>query len=39
MLNHLDAISTLDIRTISEYLDVFPEELPAMPPNLDILQE
>jgi hypothetical protein len=24
MLNHLDVISTLDIRTVSEYPDVFP---------------
>jgi hypothetical protein len=31
VLNHLDAVSTLDIRTISEYPDVFPEELPGMP--------
>jgi hypothetical protein len=30
-LNQLDATSTLDIRTISEFLDVFPEELPGMP--------
>jgi hypothetical protein len=25
VLNHLDVVSTLDIRTISEYPDVFPE--------------
>jgi hypothetical protein len=36
VLNHLDAISTLDIRTISEYSDVFPEELPGMPPDHEI---
>jgi hypothetical protein len=36
VLNHLDDVSTLDIRTISEYLDVFPEELPGMPPNREI---
>jgi hypothetical protein len=36
VLNHLDAISTLDIRTIYEYQDVFPEELPGMPPNHEI---
>jgi hypothetical protein len=24
MLNHLDVVSTLDIRTVSEYPDVFP---------------
>jgi hypothetical protein len=36
VLNHLDAISTLDIRTISEYQDVFLEELPGMSPNHEI---
>jgi hypothetical protein len=36
VLNHLDAISTLDIRTVSEYPDVFPEELPGMPPDREI---
>jgi hypothetical protein len=36
MLNHLDAVSTLDIRTVSEYPDVFPEELPGMPPDREI---
>jgi hypothetical protein len=36
VLNHLDTASTLDIRTISEFLDVFPEELPGMPPNREI---
>jgi hypothetical protein len=36
MLNHLDAASTLDIRTVSEYPDVFPEELPGMPPDREI---
>jgi hypothetical protein len=36
MLNHLDAASTLDIRTVSEFLDVFPEELPGMPPDREI---
>jgi hypothetical protein len=36
VLNHLDAASTLDIRTISEYLDVFADELPGMPPNREI---
>jgi hypothetical protein len=36
VLNHLDAASTLDIRTISEFLDVFPEELPGMPPDHEI---
>jgi hypothetical protein len=36
VLNHLDAASTLEIRTIFEYLDVFPEELPGMPPDRKI---
>jgi hypothetical protein len=36
VLNHLDAASTLDIRTISEYPNVFPEELPGMPPDREI---
>jgi hypothetical protein len=36
VLNHLDAVSTLDIRTISEYPYVFPEELPSMPPDREI---
>jgi hypothetical protein len=31
VLNHLDVVSTLDISTVSEYPDVFPEELPGMP--------
>jgi hypothetical protein len=33
LLNHLDTTSTLNIRTVSEFLDVFPEELPGMPPD------
>jgi hypothetical protein len=36
VLNHLDAVSTLDIRTVSEFSDVFPEELPGMPPDSEI---
>jgi hypothetical protein len=36
VLNHLDAISTLDIRTVSEFPDTFPEELPGMPPDSEI---
>jgi hypothetical protein len=36
MLNHLDAVSTLDIRTVSEYPDVFPEELLGMPLDHEI---
>jgi hypothetical protein len=36
VLNHLDIVSTLDIRTVSEYPDVFSEELPGMPPDCEI---
>ena len=36
VLNHLDAISTLDIRTVSKYPDVFLEELSGMPPDREI---
>jgi hypothetical protein len=36
VLNHLDAASAMDIRTVSEYPDVFPEELPGMPPDREI---
>jgi hypothetical protein len=36
VLNHLDATSNSDIRTISEFLDVFLEELPGMPPDHEI---
>jgi hypothetical protein len=36
VLNHLDAVSTLDIRTVSEYPDVFPEEFAGMPPDHEI---
>jgi hypothetical protein len=36
VLNHPDAASTMDVRTISEFLDVFPEELPGMPPDREI---
>jgi hypothetical protein len=36
VLNHLDVVSTLDIRTVSEYPDVFLEELPGMPPDHEI---
>jgi hypothetical protein len=36
VLNHLDAVSTLDIRTVSKYPDVFSEELPCMPPDREI---
>jgi hypothetical protein len=36
VLNQLDATSTQDIRTVSEFLDVFLEELSGMPPNREI---
>jgi hypothetical protein len=36
VLNHLDAVSTLDIRTVSKYPDVFLKELPGMPPDHEI---
>jgi hypothetical protein len=36
VLNQLDAASTMDVKTISEFLDVFPEELPGMPPDREI---
>jgi hypothetical protein len=36
VLNHLDAASTLDIRTVSEYPDIFSEELSGMPPDHEI---
>jgi hypothetical protein len=36
VLNHLDAASTLDTRTVSEFLDIFPEELSGMPPDREI---
>jgi hypothetical protein len=35
-LNQLDAASTMDIRIVSEFLDVFPEELSGMPPDHEI---
>jgi hypothetical protein len=36
VLNLLDAASTMDIRILSEYLDVFPEEWLGMPPDHEI---
>jgi hypothetical protein len=36
VLNHLDATSTLNIRIISEFPDVFPEELSGIPPDREI---
>jgi hypothetical protein len=36
VLNQLDISTTMDNRTVSEFLDVFPEELPGMPPDREI---
>jgi hypothetical protein len=36
VLNQLDAASTMDVRTVFEFPDVFPEELPGMPPDREI---
>jgi hypothetical protein len=36
VLNHLDVASTLDVRIVFEYPDVFPEELIGMPPDHEI---
>jgi hypothetical protein len=36
VLNQLDATSTMNVRTVSEFLDVFPEELSGMPPDREI---
>jgi hypothetical protein len=36
VLNHLDAAPTMDVRTVSEFPDVFPEELSGMPPDPEI---
>jgi hypothetical protein len=36
VLNHLYAASILDIRTVSEFLDIFLEELSGMPPDREI---
>jgi hypothetical protein len=36
VLNYLDATSTLDIRTVSEFPDVSPKELPGMPSDHEI---
>jgi hypothetical protein len=36
MLNQPKAIALEDIRVVREYLDVFPAELPGMPPDRDI---
>jgi hypothetical protein len=36
VLNQLDAASTMDVRTVLEFLDVFPEELSGVPPVREI---
>jgi hypothetical protein len=36
MVNQLEKKSLEHIRIVCEYLDIFPEELPGMPPNHDI---
>jgi hypothetical protein len=36
VLNQLDPTSTQDIRTVSQFLDVFPKELLGMPPDCEI---
>jgi hypothetical protein len=36
LLNHLNTVTTLDIRTASEFSDVIPEELSGMPPDREI---
>jgi hypothetical protein len=35
-LNHLKAVSLDEVTVVREYPDVFPEELPGMPPDRDI---
>jgi hypothetical protein len=36
VLNQVKGTSLDEIRIVRDFLDVFPEELPGMPPNLDI---
>jgi hypothetical protein len=36
VLKQLDAASTMDVRIVSEFSDVFAEELPGMPPDREI---
>jgi hypothetical protein len=36
MLNQTKAVALEDIRVVQEYRDIFPEELPGMPPDHDI---
>jgi hypothetical protein len=35
-LNHLKGVSLEDVAIVREYPDVFPDELPGMPPDMDI---
>jgi hypothetical protein len=35
-LNHTKAVALEDIRVVQDFPDVFPEELPGMPPDRDI---
>jgi hypothetical protein len=36
VLNQVNKTSLYEIRIVEEFLDVFPEELPGMPPHSDI---
>jgi hypothetical protein len=36
VLNHIDVVLTLDVRTVFEFLDIFPEELPGIPLDCEI---
>ena len=36
LINSLKTLSLEDVPIVSEYSDVFPEELPGMPPDRDI---
>jgi hypothetical protein len=36
MVNQLDASPGSDVSMVNEFLDVFPEDLPGMPPDRDI---
>jgi hypothetical protein len=35
-LNHLKGVSLEEVVVVREYLDVFPDDLPGMPPDRDI---
>jgi hypothetical protein len=35
-VNSLKGVSLENVRVVKEYLDVFPEELPGMPPDRDV---